>query len=90
MTNIGVRHGEKLYETLISSEEMQVAEDLGAFYRIPIDGRDLNYVSYYDEGNTSYSNQEYNSNNTKQLNISELIELLQNEGFTPENFNSQT
>lgn len=90
ITNIGVRHGEKLYETLISSEEMQVAEDLGAFYRIPIDGRDLNYVSYYDEGNTSYSNQEYNSNNTKQLNMSELIELLQNEGFTPENFNSQT
>ena len=74
---IGTRHGEKLYETLLTREEMAKAEDLGKYYRIPMDDRDLNYGLYYTEGKSEVSlKEDYNSHNTYRLNEDELIELL--------------
>lgn len=74
---IGTRHGEKLYETLLTREEMARAEDLGKYYRIPADVRDLNYAGYFTEGQAAVSCQEdYNSHNTHQLDEDGLIELL--------------
>jgi UDP-glucose 4-epimerase len=74
---IGTRHGEKLYETLLTREEMARAEDMGDYYRIPADIRDLNYSCYFTEGETGVSCQEdYNSHNTQRLDEDELIELL--------------
>ena len=74
---IGTRHGEKLYESLISREEMAKAEDMGNYYRIPADNRDLNYAQYYDEGEEKISHQDdYTSHNTKRLNIVQIKELL--------------
>ena len=70
---IGTRHGEKLYETLCTKEEMIKAEDMGDFYRIPSDNRDLNYSKYFSEGEiyTSKIN-DYNSHNTTRLNVNEI------------------
>jgi UDP-glucose 4-epimerase len=74
---IGTRHGEKQYETLLTKEEYMVAQDMGNFYRIPADKRDLNYDKYYLEGNQVLSSQEeYNSNNTVRLNIEQIKEKL--------------
>jgi UDP-N-acetylglucosamine 4,6-dehydratase/5-epimerase len=74
---IGTRHGEKLYETLVNREEMIKAEDLGDFYRIPADTRDLNYNQFFIEGEAEISKvEEYNSHNTKRLNVEETKELL--------------
>jgi len=74
---IGTRHGEKLYETLLTREEMAKAEDLGKYYRIPMDDRDLNYGLYFTEGKTEVSlRDDYNSHNTYRMNEEELIELL--------------
>jgi len=74
---IGTRHGEKLYETLLTREEMVRAEDLGKYYRIPADVRDLNYACYFTEGQAEVSCQEdYNSHNTHQLDEDGLIDLL--------------
>jgi len=73
---IGERHAEKLYETLCSKEEMSKAEDLGEFYRIPADFRDLNYTKYLQEDGPKLLEKEYNSENTKRLNVEELKELL--------------
>lgn len=74
---IGVRHGEKAYETLVNKEEMIKAEDLGDFYRIPCDGRDMNYNEYFTEGDLDIPSQdEYNSNNTRRLSVDEVIEKL--------------
>jgi UDP-glucose 4-epimerase len=74
---IGTRHGEKLYETLVNREEMIKAEDLGNFYRIPADTRDLNYNRFFIEGEAKISQmEEYTSHNTKRLNIAETKELL--------------
>jgi len=74
---IGIRHGEKLYETLCTREEMAKAEDLGSFYRIPTDGRDLNYSKYFSEGEQKLANiDDYNSNNTQRLNLEETQKLL--------------
>jgi UDP-N-acetylglucosamine 4,6-dehydratase len=74
---IGTRHGEKLYETLVNREEMAKAEDLGDYYRIKADNRDLNYAMYYSEGESDVSNiEDYHSHNTTQLNIEETINLL--------------
>jgi UDP-N-acetylglucosamine 4,6-dehydratase/5-epimerase len=74
---IGTRHGEKLYETLLTREEMARAEDLGEYYRIPADVRDLNYACYFTEGQAEVSSQEdYNSHNAEQLDEDGLIELL--------------
>ena len=74
---IGTRHGEKLYEVLVTSEEMVTAEDLGDYYRIPADNRDLNYEKFISNGNTKINEtNEYNSHNTKRLNVKEMKELL--------------
>ncbi len=74
---IGTRHGEKLYESLVSREEMIKSEDLGEYYRIPADYRDLNYSNYFTEGNSDISKiEDYNSHNTKRLNVDETAELL--------------
>ena len=74
---IGTRHGEKLYETLLTREEMTKAEDCGDYFRISADTRDLNYNKYFIEGESEISVQEdYNSHNTKRLNIEELKEML--------------
>lgn len=73
---IGERHGEKMYETLCGKEEMAKAEDLGRFYRIPADFRDLNYSKYVQKNAPSLINDEYNSHNTHRLNVEELKKLL--------------
>lgn len=74
---IGTRHGEKKYETLLIKEEFVVAKDLGGFFRIPADQRDLNYDKYFAEGNRTLTNvEEYNSSNTKILNIEEIKTVL--------------
>ncbi len=74
---IGTRHGEKLYETLLTREEMARAEDMGDYYRIPADIRDLNYACYFTEGETKVSGHEdYHSHNTRRLDEDGLIELL--------------
>jgi UDP-N-acetylglucosamine 4,6-dehydratase len=73
---IGSRHGEKMYETLCGKEEMSKADDLGNFYRVPADMRDLNYTKYIQTDGARLIDQEYNSDNTKRLNIEELKKLL--------------
>ncbi|CAM3923459.1 polysaccharide biosynthesis protein [Mesobacillus zeae] len=74
---IGTRHGEKLYETLLTREENVVAEDLGGFYRVPADNRDLNYEKYFADGDHDLSmGEEYNSHNTRRLNIEQIKEKL--------------
>lgn len=74
---IGTRHGEKLYESLISREEMARAVDMGNFYGIPADGRDLNYEKYFTSGEQKISQAEdYTSHNTRRLNVDEVVELL--------------
>jgi UDP-glucose 4-epimerase len=74
---IGTRHGEKLYETLLTKEEFIKAEDLDGYYRVPADNRDLNYGKYFKEGNTELSvTEEYHSHNTTQLNINETMEKI--------------
>lgn len=74
---IGTRHGEKLFESLISREEMVKAEDMGGYYRIPADNRDLNYAQYFSEGSKVLSQvEDYTSHNTKRLTVSEVTELL--------------
>jgi UDP-glucose 4-epimerase len=73
---IGARHGEKMYETLCTSEEMTKAEDLGNFYRVPADVRDLNYSRYVDTFGHRFDVPDYNSDNTRMLNVEELKELL--------------
>jgi UDP-N-acetylglucosamine 4,6-dehydratase/5-epimerase len=74
---IGTRHGEKLYETLVNREEMAKAEDLGDYFRIPVDDRDLNYGKFFTEGESRVAEMEdYNSHNTTQLDIERTKELL--------------
>ena len=74
---IGIRHGEKLYETLLTKEEAMKAEDLGDYYRVPMDARDLNYELYLEKGMKKPSLiEEFNSNNTKILNVEEIKEKL--------------
>ena len=73
---IGARHGEKMYESLCGKEEMSKAEDLDNFYRVPADLRDLNYTKYLNEDGPRLKNEEYNSDNTKRLNVKELKTLL--------------
>lgn len=74
---IGTRHGEKLYESLVSREEMARAEDLGDYYRIPADSRDLNYNKYFVEGETAISQiDDYTSHNTHRLNVEQVKEVL--------------
>jgi UDP-glucose 4-epimerase len=73
---IGARHGEKMHESLCGKEEMSKAVDMGEFYKIPADYRDLNYTKYVSEEGPKLSDSEYNSSNTKRLNVKELKELL--------------
>jgi UDP-glucose 4-epimerase len=74
---IGTRHGEKLYESLISREEMAKAEDMGRYYRIPTDNRDLNYNKYFVEGESVISDfDDYTSHNTERLNVEAIKSLL--------------
>lgn len=83
---IGIRHGEKMYETLLTKEECAKAEDMGNFYRVPADNRDLNYDKYFKEGDDQRATiDEFNSNNTRQLKVGETrdkiasLEYIQNE-----------
>ncbi|WP_423800044.1 polysaccharide biosynthesis protein [Neobacillus sp. SAB-20_R2A] len=74
---IGTRHGEKRYETLLTKEEYVVAEDLGGFYRVPADQRDLNYDKYFDKGNKKLTTvAEYNSDNTEILTVKQIKEKI--------------
>ena len=74
---IGIRHGEKLYETLLTNEECANAEDLGDFYRVPADQRDLNYDKYFKEGDTRRNLlTEFNSSNTQLLNVEQVMQKL--------------
>lgn len=79
---IGTRHGEKLFEALLSREEMACAEDLGEYYRVPPDLRDLNYGKFVDQGEEKISHTEdYNSHNTERLDVPGMQELLRRLGF---------
>lgn len=70
---IGIRHGEKMYETLLTNEECSNAIDLGDFYRVPCDKRDLNYDKYFKDGDTKRNTlTEFNSNNTELLNVEQV------------------
>lgn len=74
---IGTRHGEKLYETLVTREEMAKSEDMGNYYRIPCDSRDLNYDNYFVDGSEKASRvDDYNSHNTRRLDVEGMKELL--------------
>jgi UDP-glucose 4-epimerase len=80
---IGTRHAEKLYETLLAREEVLVAEDLGDYFRVAADNRDLNYNKYFSEGSGSISNiEDYHSHNTRRLSEEELILLLKSIGYS--------
>jgi UDP-glucose 4-epimerase len=74
---IGTRHGEKLFESLISREEMAKAEDMGNYFRVPADNRDLNYAQYFTEGEEKITNfEDYTSHNTQRINVPQIKELL--------------
>jgi len=80
--NIGIRHAEKMHETLLSVEERLVSEDLGEYFRVPADNRDLNYNKYFSEGiDKEVPLEEYNSFNTNRLSIGELKDLLGTIGY---------
>jgi UDP-glucose 4-epimerase len=86
---IGTRHGEKLYESLISREEMAHAEDMGGYYRIPADNRDLNYAKYFSEGDQGISScDDYTSHNTTRLTVNQVKELLLKLEFINEQLNA--
>jgi UDP-glucose 4-epimerase len=89
ITIIGTRHGEKLYETLLTREEMLRVTDLGEYYRVSADNRDLNYEHYYSEGVApELALDEYNSHNTHRLSVDELEKMLMELDFIKENLNS--
>jgi UDP-glucose 4-epimerase len=73
---IGTRHGEKQYEVLVNREDMMKAEDMGNFYRIPADTRDLNYERYFSEGKDISRIEEYHSHNTQRLDVEDTKKLL--------------
>jgi UDP-N-acetylglucosamine 4,6-dehydratase/5-epimerase len=86
---IGTRHGEKLYESLVSREEMAKAEDMDRYFRIPADNRDLNYNKYFVEGETKISEQDdYTSHNTERLNVQAVKKLLLGLPFVREELNA--
>jgi len=86
---IGTRHGEKLYESLVSSEEMVKAEDLGNYYRIPADNRDLNYSKFFVEGDLKIASlNDYTSHNTERLNVEGVKKLLLKLDFIKEVLNA--
>jgi UDP-glucose 4-epimerase len=74
---IGSRHGEKLHETLVSREELSNAEDMGRYFRVPADNRDLNYEQYTETGNPRADElSDYTSGNTERLNVDQVVETL--------------
>lgn len=79
--NIGIRHAEKMHETLLSKEEFLIAEDLGDYFKVKADNRDLNYSKYFEKGTKGRHDTEYNSFNTKRLSRKELIKLLASIGY---------
>lgn len=86
---IGTRHGEKLYESLISREEMAHAEDMGGYYRIPADNRDLNYAKYFSEGEEKISQlEDYTSHNTHRLDVEQVKALLLKLDYIKEELNA--
>ena len=85
---IGTRHGEKLYETLVTREEMAKAEDMGNYFRIPCDSRDLNYDKFFIEGNQEMAKiEDYHSHNTRRLDVEGMKELLLKLAFIREDLN---
>lgn len=86
---IGTRHGEKLYESLISREEMAKAEDMGDYYRIPADNRDLNYAQFFSEGEEKIAQfEDYTSHNTEQLDVEQVKKLLLKLDFIRDELNA--
>jgi len=86
---IGTRHGEKLYESLVSREEKAKAEDMGQYYRIPADNRDLNYAKYFVEGETIIASlDDYTSHNTTRLDVEGVKSLLRKLDFIQEQLNA--
>jgi len=86
---IGTRHGEKLYESLISREEMAKAEDMGNYYRIPADNRDLNYAQFVSVGEEKISHfEDYTSHNTERLNVEQVKKILLKLDFIKEELNA--
>jgi UDP-N-acetylglucosamine 4,6-dehydratase/5-epimerase len=86
---IGTRHGEKLYESLISREEMAHAQDMGDYYRIPADNRDLNYAKYFSEGEEKIAQfDDYTSHNTNRLNVEQVKALLHKLEYIQEELNA--
>jgi UDP-N-acetylglucosamine 4,6-dehydratase len=73
---IGTRHGEKLYETLATREELERAEDQGDYFRVSVDARDLNYAQYFDEGAGEADHEDYHSHNTERLDVDGVVDLL--------------
>ena len=87
---IGTRHGEKLYETLVTREEMLRSEDMGDYFRIPCDSRDLNYDKFFTEGDDAISKtEEYHSHNTRRLDVEEMKQLLLKLNFIREDLGLQ-
>ena len=87
---IGIRHGEKKYETLLTKEECAHAYDLGDFFRVPADNRDLNYDKYFDTGKLDKPKlTEFNSNNTKILNVEEVKALLLKQEYVQQELAAQ-
>lgn len=87
---IGTRHGEKVYETLVTREEMTRAEDMGDYYRISCDSRDLNYDNYLKNGNEYITeSQDYHSHNTRRLNVEEMKQLLLKVDYVKQNLDMQ-
>ena len=87
---IGTRHGEKLYETLVTREEMLRAEDMGNYFRIPCDSRDLNYDKFFTEGDDAISRTEdYHSHNTRRLDVEGMKDLLMKLNFIREDLGLQ-
>ncbi|MBO7729829.1 MAG: polysaccharide biosynthesis protein [Lachnospiraceae bacterium] len=88
---IGIRHGEKMSETLMTAEEFSKAEDLGDYYRVPVDARDLNYEKYFENGNTEiHQDHSFTSDNTVQLNREEIKELLLKQEYVIEALRSKS
>lgn len=86
---IGTRHGEKLYETLVSREEMARVDDMGGYYRVPADNRDLNYAKYFSYGEEKISSlDDYTSHNTEQLDVMQIKTLLKKLDFIQEQLNA--
>lgn len=86
---IGTRHGEKLYESLISREEMAHAHDMGGYYRIPADNRDLNYAKFFTEGEQEIADlDDYTSHNTERLDVEQVMQLLLKLDYIKEELNA--